>query len=305
MENNVNPRVLNEVFLQKIASPAGIAEFETEATGFVRKKLRESAFVRKILPPQYVSKAELHPSILHDGVVKIVDIEPDSKAMALNFRGDADYTYVEGERYEIPFFEISSENYQKTEQELLAYNIPITDVINKNSVLDIHEQEDTKFIAAVDAAIQSNAAGAKAITGTYDVDGTIKRADFKALFDLLDGDKLLTSTLLMDATMFNRLSLYPATNVGDQFATEVTMNGFTLTNFMGRNLVVTNKKELLGTNGDTIYAFTTPEFLGEFCILDDIKFWLKKEKSLITFANYETIGIGIGNNKAMAKLTLA
>ena len=296
---NTSPKVINELFLEKLASPDGIAAFEQQASNFVRKKLREVSFARKILPPQYVTKADLHPSVNHDGVVKIVDIEPDSKAMALNFRGDANYTYIEGDRYEIPFFTISSDNFQKTEEELLAYNMPITEVIEKNTVLDIHKQEDETFIAAVKAGLVT----AKDITGSYDTDGTVKRSDFKALWDTLDGDKLLASVVLMNNKMYNRLMLYPATNVGNDLATETVINGFTYGKVFGKNLVVTNKTDVVGDN--EIYAFTSPEFFGEFDILNDVKFWLKKEKNLITFANYESLGIGIGNVKAMARLTLS
>lgn len=295
---NVSPKVVNELFLQKIASPEGIAAFEEQASSYVRTKLREVSFARKILPPQYVTKADLHPSVNHDGVVKIVDIEPDSHAMALNFRGDASYKYVEGDRYEIPFFTVSSENYQKTEEELLAYNMPITEVIEKNTVLDIHKQEDTTFLAAVEAGMPA----ANAKTGSFDSNGTIKKADFKALFDVLDGAQLLASTILMSTTMYNRLMLYDATTVGDDLATQTTINGFTYGKIFGKNLVVSNKTDLLG---NVIYAFTSPEFFGEFDVLNDVKFWLKKEKNLVTFANYESIGIGIGNVKAMAKLTLS
>jgi hypothetical protein len=298
---NVSPKVVNELFLQKIASPEGIAAFEEQASSYVRTKLREVSFARKVLPPQYVTKADLHPSVNHDGVVKIVDIEPDSHAMALNFRGDATYKYVEGDRYEIPFFTVSSENYQKTEEELLAYNMPITEVIEKNSVLDIHKQEDTTFLAAVEAGLLSG----KKITGSYETTGevgTVVKNDFKRLFDLLDGDELLAQTVLMDSTMYNRLMLYNATSVGDDLATQTTINGFTYGKLFGKNLVVSNKVSLLANK---IYAFTAPEFFGEFDVLNDIKFWLKKEKNLVTFANYESIGIGIGNVKAMAKLTLS
>ena len=298
MENNVSPKVINELFLQKIASPDGIASFEEATSSYVRTKLREVSFARKVLPPQYVAKADLHPSVNHDGVVKIVDIEPDSKAMALNFRGDAQYKYIEGDRYEIPFFGISSDNFQKTEEELLAYSAPITEIIEKNTVFDIHEQEDKTFIAAVEAGLLT----AKKITGNFDTDGTVKKNDFKKLFDLLDGDKLATATVLMSNVMYNRLMLYSATNVGSDLATEVTINGYTYGKLFGKNLVVSNKTDLLSNN---IYAFTAPEFLGEFDILNDIKFWLKKEKNLITFANYETIGMGFGNIKSMAKITLS
>ena len=297
---NVSPRVVNELFLQKLASDEGVAAFSEVVTNYVRTKIREVSFIRQILPPQYPTQADVHPSVQHDGVVKIVDIEPDSKAMAVNFRGDAQYTYIEGERYEIPFFMISSDNLQKTEQELLAYTMPINQVIEKNTLFDIHDQEDKAFIAAVDAAISESG---KSETGTFDTDGTVKKADFKKLFDLIDGDKLMCNTILMSSTMANRLMLYPATSVGDGIAAATFSQGpVGIQEVFGKRLIISNKTDLLGNN---IYAFTAPEYLGEFDILEDVKFWIKKEKNLVTFANYETVGLGIGNIKAVAKLTLS
>jgi hypothetical protein len=297
---NVSPRVVNELFLQKLATAEGVQAFSEVATNYVRTKLREISFVRQILPPQYVTQADVHPSTKHDGVVKIVDIEPDTKAMAVNFRGDSEYHYIEGERYEIPFYMISSDNFQKTEQELLAYTMPINQVIEKNTLFDIHDKEDSNFIQAVDAAIASSG---KSETGTFDSDGSIKKSDFKKLFDLIDGDKLACTTILMSSTMANRLILYPATTVGDGVASSTFLQGHGgFQEVFGKRLIVSNKVDLLG---NTIYAFTSPEFLGEFDVLEDVKFWIKKEKNLITFANYETVGLGIGNVNAVAKLTLS
>jgi hypothetical protein len=301
---NVSPRVVNELFLQKLATAEGIEAFKDVATNYVRTKIREVSFIRQILPPQFVTQADVHPSVQHDGVVKIVDIEPDSKAMAVNFRGDAAYTYIEGERYEIPFFMISSDNMQKTEQELLAYTMPINQVIEKNTLFDVHDQEDSAFINAIDAAI---AASCKAETGIFYSDGTIKKSDFKKLFDLIDGDKLACTTILMSGTTANRLMLYPATSVGDGIASESFLKGpGGMPGVFGKRLIVSNKDDLFKSNGhEKIYAFTAPEYLGEFDILEDIKFWLKKEKNLITFANYETVGLGIGNVKSVASLDLS
>jgi hypothetical protein len=65
---------------------------------------------------------------------------------------------------------------------------------------------------------------------------------------------------------------------------------------------VSNKKDLLANK---IYAFTSQDFFGQFLILQDAKFWIEKKKNMVTFASYETIGLGIGNTKSVAKLTLS
>jgi len=296
---NLSASTLNELFVQKLNTPEGIDKVAQEGSSFVRQKLREVSFARKVIQPQYVSKADLQRSVQHDGLVKIVDIEPDSRAMTVNFRGEPSFNYIEGERFEIPFFMVSSEDFQKTEEELLAYEMPLTEVIEKNSVLDIQKTEDESFISQIDAAITVEGS---AVTGTYDTDSSIKKSDFKALFDVLDGNELRCEVILMDSTMFNRLFLYDATTVGDAIGSEVTVNGYTYSTIFGRRLIVSNKVSLLQNK---IYAFTSQDFMGQFLILNDTKFWIDKKKNIITFAAYESIGMGIGNTKSCAKITLS
>lgn len=300
----VSVKTLNELFVQKLNSPEGIEKVAQEGSAFIRQKLREVSFARKIVQPQYVTKADLTRSVNHDGLVKIVDIEPDSKAMTVNFRGNPNTEYVMGERFEIPFFMISSMDFQKTEEELLAYEMPLTEIIERNSVLDIQKVEDTSFLSQVDAAIEVEVAAGNttAITGSYDTDGSIKKIDLKRLFDLLDGNELRCELLLMDTTMFNRLFLYPATVVGDSVGSEMYVNGYTYSTLFGRKIVVSNKVSLLQNK---IYAFTAQEFFGQFLVLNDTKFWIEKKKDIITWAAYESIGMGIGNTKSVAKLTLS
>ena len=148
--DNISASTINELFVQKLNSPEGLTKVAQEGSAFIRSKLREVSFARKIIQPEYVTKADLQRSINHDGLVKIVDIEPDSKAAVVNFRGAPDANYLQGERYEIPFFMISSDDFQKTEEELLAYEMPLTEVIERNSVKDIQKIEDTNFLSTVE-----------------------------------------------------------------------------------------------------------------------------------------------------------
>ncbi|MBT7929690.1 hypothetical protein HN682_07225 [Candidatus Peregrinibacteria bacterium] len=300
--DNVSAQTINELFIQKLNSPEGLEKVAQEGSAFIRQKLREVSFARKIIQPQYVTKVDLQRSVNHDGLVKIVDIEPDSKAMTVNFRGNPTTNYVMGERYEIPFYMVSSEDFQKTEEELLAYDMPLTEVIERNSVLDIQRTEDESFLKTVDSAMEAS----KAFNATFANDGTIKKLDMKTLFDKLDGDELRAEVLLMDSTMYNRLFLYAATTAGDAIGSETHVNGYTYATFLGRRLVVSNKvKDQAGADflNDKIYAFTAQDFLGQFCVLNDTKFWIEKKKNIISWAAYESIGIGIGNSRAMARMT--
>ena len=105
----------------------------------------------------------------------------------------------------------------------------------------------------------------------------------------------------MGSEMYNRLLLWQASNAGDSYGTEVTVNGYTYSTLFGRKLIVSNKSDLIPDK--RIFAFAAQEYLGKFFILNDTKFWVKKDKNIITWAAYETIGMGIGNSKACAKIS--
>jgi len=296
---DLTAETINELFLQKLDSKEGMDKVAMAGSAFIRQKIREVSFARKIINPEYVTQADCQRSVKHDGLVKIVDIEPDSKATIINFRGEPDTTYISGERFEIPFFLVASDDFQKTEEELLAYEMPLTEVIEKNSVKDIQKQEDSAWIKKFDAAIALDASNQSA-TVSLDTDGSIKKSSFVTLFDMLDGQELKVDTLLMNGKTFNKLLLYPATSVGDQIGSQVTINGYTYSTLFGKKLIVTNKVDLVG---NAIYAFAPQEYLGKFFILNDLKFWIDKKRNIITWGAYETIGAGIGNTKAAVKIT--
>lgn len=299
---NLNPRTVNELFIQKLDSEHEKVAAETAA--FIRQKLREVSFARKIINPQYVTKADLQRSVSHDQLVKIVDVEPDSSAMTLDLRGNPEVRYVEGKRAEVQFFNISSEEFQKTEEELLAYEMPITEVIERNSIKDIQKIEDTAFMTAVNAAITVSG---KSVSHTPTTSGTIEIAAFVKLFNSLEGastgtNPLKTDLVLMNLADFNKFMALPATTIGSAVAGEQYINGYKYDTLLGKKLIVTNKGDLVPEK--SIYAFASQEFLGKFYILNDTKFWVEKKRNLIKWSAYETIGMAIINNLSAAKLTL-
>jgi hypothetical protein len=229
-------------------------------------------------------------------LIKIVDIEHESKAMAVNFAAEADERYVSGKRYALPFFKIESEKFVKSEGELLAYDYPITKVIEENSVKDIQRVEDEKFVEYAEAAIS--------ITGKRIV-STATAADRKeltSLFKMIDFDELAVGTVLMNTVDYDDYLIQPATEIGSPLASEITVNGYKYPTILKRKLVVTNKHDIV-LPGE-IWAFTDPAYLGNFFILNDVKFWIKKEADLVVWKTWEYIAEGFGNIKSIAKIEL-
>jgi hypothetical protein len=152
---NVPNEVLNEMFSSELDTAEGKQKIAALGGEYIRDRLREDSFTRQILPPRQVKRSELQVSVTHDTLVKIVFIEPESRAMTMTFRGQPSTKYYRAARFEVPFHTVGSERYEKTEQELLAYGMPITDIIRRNVVKDIQEVEDFTFLDHVESACQS------------------------------------------------------------------------------------------------------------------------------------------------------
>jgi len=296
MYEGLDATTFNNLFIERLDTVEGIQKTASAGAAFVRSRIREIGFGRRILPPESVTRADLTRSTDHDTLIKIVDIEHESKAMKVNFSGEADERYLQGKRYAIPFFKIESEKFVKSEGELLAYDYPITKVIEENSVKDIQFVEDVKFIETAEAAL--------AITGKRIV-SSAHAADRKALnslFKMIDFDKLTVGTVLMNVVDHDDYMVQPATEIGSPLASEISVDGYKYQTIMNRKLVVTNKHDIL-LPGE-IWAFTEPAYLGNFFILNDVKFWIKKEADLVIWKTWEYIAEGFGNIKAIAKIEL-
>lgn len=75
-----------------------IMERTFESAGeFLHRRLLEVSFARKIIPPKFTPRDSAR-KIDHDTLVRIVDVEPKSKAMAITFRGEPTASFTRKER---------------------------------------------------------------------------------------------------------------------------------------------------------------------------------------------------------------
>jgi len=263
--------------------------------------------------------------------VKIVDVEPQSKALTMTFRGSPNARFIRGSKAEVGFYTVSSEIFQKTEQELLAYEMPITKIIEENSVKDIQEIEDREFTVNVEASVQAlqlqaNGGVATAlnftqITGAGVVEFAIRkgelarsagsntatvfpvqRPDLINLFKLLDGNRLRSERLLMTEVDWDDILQWTLEDFGDRLQSETAVDGFKYNTLLGRSYVRTVKTDILRPGN--IYVFTKPEFFGKFYVLNNTKFYIDKIANVISFQAWEDIAMAIINVAALRKLEL-
>ncbi len=325
--------VLTELFAQRLESNDGKEKIAEYGGNYIRDRLREVSFVRKIILPQSVTRADCQRSVNHDTLVKIIDVEPKSRAMAITFRGQPTANFIRAERAEIPFFTISSEKFEKVEQELLAYEMPITKIIEDNSVKDIQEIEDREFLIHIESAVQALQAEANGLGAAPALNATalqggappvefsvrkgelaraaltdtgvalpMQRPDIVNLYKLLDGNRLRAEMTLLTEVDWDDILQWTVEDLGDKLQSETTTDGYKYNTLLGRSYVRTIKTDLLRPGN--LYTFTKPEFFGKFYVLNNTKFYIDKIANLITWQSWEDIAIGIVNIAAVRKLEL-
>ena len=227
----------NTLFLGRLDEPAGIEKANKAGGAYVRLRLREKAVNRGILPPETVTKEDCQRSINHDLLVKIVDIEQNSSASAMNFRSSANVRYINGKRYEIPFWKIASDRFQADEGELLASDYPVTKTIEDQTVRDMDRVEDQTF--------------------------------FEYSWQITDG-----------ATGTGKVN----TAVGP----------------VDRTMTRDSSAELLLGAG-TMWFYAAPSYLGNSYILGDVRFYIEKRGSVVSWESWYYRAIGFGNRDAIAR----
>ena len=321
-----------EMFNQRLDSQEGKDKLAELGGSWIRDRLREVAYSRHILPPEQVTRADCQRSVNHDTLVKIVDVEPQSRAMAITFRDQPTARFIRAPKAEIPFFTISSEKFEKTEQELLAYEMPITKVIEDNSVKDIQEIEDREFTRHIESAVQAlqtevngtgtkyNATNIRAGSSTAQVVSVVKgelalaangtdflvrpvqRPDFVELFKLLDNNRLRSERMLLTEGDHDDVLQWTLEDFGDKITSETVVDGYKYNTLLGRKVIRTVKTDILRSGN--VYLFTAPQFFGKFYILNNTKFYIDKIANVITWQSWEDIGMGIVNISAVRKLEL-
>lgn len=310
----LNVQFLNNAFIDKLdqglTKEAGAA-----MSTFVRQKLREDGFARKIFTPMMVTSSDLDRG-LDDQPRVIIEKEPDSIAATLPLSGKDEVRYFKGSRYEVGFYKIESKEFTKSKFELATYKTDIRHILQENSVKDIQKEEDGNLLNGLATIFKTRTTDfgenptngyltATSLTGVTVVDKLMQ------LIQFMVDDFQKPGKLLISHQLYLSVLREPATQLGDQFATDAFKTG-AIEGFYGFEFVTTNKSDILSstfmangtpstdraTKGDIAIAFAPEQYLGQFYSLQEPTVFLKSEADMVSFKTYEAIGIGIGNTKA-------
>lgn len=286
----VSAQLINSNFVRKLEE-GRVKEAQDEGSAFIRMKVRQESFAREIINPITLSDDEIDRDENTDQPKKIVEKEPDSVATFVTFQGTGPRTWFRGPRYAVKFGKTESERFVKNKWELMTYQNDIRKILSDNSVKDMADQEDTKFITTIDDLAALNAA--VQITAASSFTSSAFRKCFQAMVNRRQpiGKIALTKELYYEAIDL------PATSVGDDVASRHYDEGVEEEEKLwGIPVVSTIKGDIM--NPKKFYVFAPENFLGNFFLLQDATLFIKQEADIIEFWSYAAPGIGIGNTLA-------
>jgi len=318
-----NTRLFNTAFVDKLNSgdPTMTKQAETSMTAFVRQKLREDGTTRQIYTPQLLTSADLDKDVDTDQPRKIVEKEPDSTAATISLNGSGELRYFRGKRYEVVFEKIVSKVFKKSKWELATYTVDIRQVLQGNSVKDIHEQEDINHMLGLKAIAAANHTGAGYTSVTnasgeqygiyapgYDAGAHTTGPGFgvKTLIravNQLIGARQKPAKILLGFTLYNILLSRPSSVVGS-LVFDAHFRGEEMRQAYGYEFIPTIKLDIMTSGltqhavngpGDLIAIFAPEGYLGQFYSLQEPTVYLKNEADMVEFYVYEAVGIGYGN----------
>lgn len=285
----------NSAFADKLLANPGDAGMQKEAAvsigSFIRDEVREDSFVAdKIMTEQKINFSDLDRDLNLDRLRKIVELEPESIARWVSFRGLPRSRYLEQDAAEVPFAMITTDKTIKNLFELKTRQNDVRKIISDNNIKDVLAQQDGKWIELVD-----DAADAFGYKDTYS--GGFTKNNVAEALKPLEARKIPIGCMLINSTTAKELLKWDKNDIGDTHVSDQYTKGVTITQLMGVKLIITNKNEYVPDN--RAYFFGKEDFLGKFFTLQDTTVYFEQKGTFIMFYAYKVLGMLLANAKAI------
>lgn len=311
--NLFDTQMLNQKFVDALNDGALEKEAAEQAAQYLKLQIYEDSFMERILPAQPISPTQCDRDVNSPNYQVVIDKEfTDVRAITTTFRGRSGFDYVETERYAVTFHKIESPEYTIKEGELRGMRMPVQKLIRHQIAYHIRKKMDELWIGMSNAAVSSSGleldlTGTGADRITPDV-----LVQLRNLIDDQSPGYLEAATMLMTKSQYNQIATWIQSNTHTGAGTLPGMaggithdfwrDGYKYTQLFGLRVVVTQKSDLISAN--EVFLYTQPEYLGHHFTFNDDRFSIQHEHDEMRWKGFRTFGAAIGNENAVAKLTL-
>jgi len=297
------PKQVNSAFIGMLDQ--GMQKQAADAVNdYIRVRMREDGFHRRILPPVQITNDELDRQVDTDKPVKVVDKEPNSPAaISVPFATQPVNRYIRGPRFRVMFDRIMTPRFTKDIDELRTYDMDIRQILSDNSIKDMLAEEDGKFIAVCNLLLVAQGGTVPETNSVQwqNIGGGITRDTIAESMKILPStpNHLNPSTVLINNVSIWDVVKWGRDEAGGDLSQDLLERGFAEREIMGVRWIVTIKRDLVPDN--TTFQFAEPKFLGKFFILEDTTMYIDRKAFMLEFYAYESLGSAIANVAAVGR----
>lgn len=298
MPNDIGADLTKKFFSKwDTKDPVMQKQAEYAVSSYVREKLRENGIMRsQILPALTITDGQFDkdedPKILK----KFIEVEPDSKATWIPFRGMPESRIIQSRLSPVYFGKIESEEHRAVIWELKNYSNDLRKILNDQDIKNIQTQEDTAFIGRLNEIVAANPA--EQDKNFYGGLTKVTWAQARQAFYI---NKPLRKALMNSRTHIEFIKWKYDEDMGYGTSGSDAFTKGTIPNAQGIDIIQTIKDDLVPDG--VVWLFSEPDFIGKFFTYQEPTTFVKQEKDWISFSTYEIIGIGIGNTRSFIKCT--
>lgn len=297
----------NQTYVAMLDDPNMQKRAADEAGDYLRTKIREQGFSRKIIEPTEVGSNDIDRAIWTDKPIKIYDKESDIQmSVSVGYGAQPVSFYIRPNRFAVSPTMLISPRVQKHKWELRTYKHDVRQVFADNIVKDMEAMEDKALLAAVNTALigpgtvlpGSNVAQYQQISGGFSRNSVVT-----ATHQVLETTpySIPTETCLINHITFADHLKWDRNEAGGDFSEKNLVNGWTQTKLLNKNWLVTIKKHLVDRNQQ--YLFGATKFLGKSVLFTPPTMYVEvKNVGIYQFYAIEEIGTVLAHTGAFGRV---
>jgi len=296
---------MNSLFIEK-AAQEGLDKTAEQLSTYLRSKLRQDGVVRRVIAPVPITDTDLERTV-DDNIPRVImDKEPDTVAMVMNFRDEGDVKFFTSDKYEAKFFKVETEHLKRTEIELSTIRMPIEEILKQTSIFEIQKTEDKYFWELLNKGVIAADGG----TGSHDIPAPIPPAT--AMLDLTTISEMAKAqvktharahTFIVSESRWLDILQYDSVAAGDSKMSEILVDGYKYHTLGGYNFVTSIENDVWLDN--QAWCLPAPQFLGSFFLYGDPKHCVDKRGDQFEFWAYEYPAMAIGNIDHIIRYTFS
>ena len=248
--------------------------------------------IRMSLDYQGIGRKLLVPDALPQGALPVYDKDIDARAFVLSKRGTAPDQIIEGDRIQVPTFEVVSYPQVRFSQ-VKERRFNLIDRAQARAKADILAVEDEVVFNLIDAAATDVNAPVNSVGG-------LTKDALKTAFAEVEKHDLIVTKVVMNAQAFADIRGWGRDEFDPVTQYEVLQTGL-FGHIWTADLLISKKVPL-----NTVYVLADPEFVGVMPIRQDIQVIPadKPENLRLGWVVYEEIGVSVVNSMACAKIVI-